>query len=94
METPSERSVAAVLSATVIFVAHGQVILNATSNLFTPDTRVTASIVEVDNADAPFIGAARMTVHNVRPYQGGVQVWANIEWSADLRVRVSYFWEQ
>ncbi|WP_141585752.1 hypothetical protein [Actinomadura sp. WMMA1423] len=93
MEVDSERSARVVFSATAIFTAHGQVILNADSDLFRPSTRVTASIVEVDNADAPFIGAARMTIHNVRPYQGGVQVWANIEWNTDLRVRISYFWE-
>lgn len=93
VETPSERSADAVFSGTAIFVAHGQVILNATSNVFTAGTRVVASIVEVDNAGVPFIGSARMTIHNVRPYQGGVQVWANIEWNTNLRVRVSYLWE-
>ncbi|MEU8310179.1 hypothetical protein AB0C84_42070 [Actinomadura sp. NPDC048955] len=66
---------------------------NATSSAFTPGTRVVASIVEIDNACIPLIGAARMTIHNVRPYQGGVQVWANIEWNANLRVRVSRIWE-
>ncbi|MEV3926896.1 hypothetical protein [Actinomadura coerulea] len=93
VEAAPERSADAVFSGTAVFVAHGQVILNGTSNVFTPATRVTASIVEIDNAGVPFIGSARMTIHNVRPYQGGAQVWANIEWNANLRVRVSYFWE-
>lgn len=93
VETPSERSADLVFTGTAVFVAHGQVILNATSSAFTPGTRVVASIVEIDNAGIPLIGAARMTIHNVRPYQGGVQVWANIEWNSNLRVRVSYIWE-
>ncbi|NDU72062.1 hypothetical protein GWI34_05400 [Actinomadura sp. DSM 109109] len=93
VETAPERSAEAVFTGTAVFVARGQVILNATSNQFTAGTRVVASIVEIDNAGVPFIGAARMAIHNVRPYQGGVQVWANIEWNTNLRVRVSYLWE-
>ncbi|HEX2317292.1 MAG TPA: hypothetical protein VHJ17_26325 [Thermomonospora sp.] len=93
IESAAERSPEAVFTGTAIFVARGQVILNATSGVFTPSTRVTASIVEVDGGNVPFIGSARLTIHNVQPYQGGVRVWVNIEWSSNLRVRVSYFWE-
>ncbi|WP_242889488.1 hypothetical protein [Actinomadura litoris] len=93
LEGASERAVATVFTGTATFVTHGQVILNATSGSFTPNTRVTASIVELDANGVPFIGAARLTIHNVQPYQGGVRVWANIEWGSNLRVRVSYLWE-
>lgn len=37
-----------------------------------------------------FIGAARYTVHNVAPRWNGVDVWVNIEWSADISLYVDY----
>ena len=37
-----------------------------------------------------FIGAARYTVHNVAPRAGGVDIWVNIEWSADIALYVDY----
>lgn len=37
-----------------------------------------------------FIGAARYTVHNVAPRAGGVDIWVNIEWSADILLFVDY----
>jgi hypothetical protein len=92
-ESLANQSAEAVFTGTATFVAHGQVVLNATSNAFSPSTRVIASIVEIDSNGVPSIGAARMTIHNVRPYHGGVQVSANIEWDSNLRVRVSYLWE-
>ncbi|WP_242903321.1 hypothetical protein [Actinomadura terrae] len=89
----TERDVDAVFTGTATFTTHGQVILTATSGVFTPNSRVTASITELDANGVPFIGAARLTIHNVSPFQGGVRVWANIEWGSNLRVRVSFFWE-
>lgn len=37
-----------------------------------------------------FVGAARYTVHNVAPRAGGVDVWVDIEWGADVPVYVDY----
>jgi hypothetical protein len=37
-----------------------------------------------------FIGAARYTVHNVAPRAGGVDIWVNVEWSADISLYVDY----
>lgn len=37
-----------------------------------------------------FVGAARYTVHNVAPRAGGVDVWVNIEWPADISLYVDY----
>ncbi|QXJ24705.1 hypothetical protein AGRA3207_006082 [Actinomadura graeca] len=96
IETGAEdlaESTRAVFTGFAFFNTRGQVILNATSGAFTPSTRVVVSIVEVDANNVPFIGSARMTIHNVRPYQGGVHVWANIEWDSNLRVRATFQWE-
>jgi hypothetical protein len=37
-----------------------------------------------------FVGSARYTVHNVAPRPGGVDVWVNIEWGADISVYADY----
>ncbi|WP_156648938.1 hypothetical protein [Massilia sp. Leaf139] len=37
-----------------------------------------------------FIGAARYTVHNVAPRAGGVDIWVNIEWEADIPLYADY----
>lgn len=37
-----------------------------------------------------FIGAARYTVHNVAPRAGGVDIWVNIEWEADIALYADY----
>jgi hypothetical protein len=37
-----------------------------------------------------FIGAARYTLHNVAPRNGGVDIWINIEWSSPIRLYVDY----
>ncbi|MEW5926236.1 MAG: hypothetical protein AB1941_01995 [Gemmatimonadota bacterium] len=37
-----------------------------------------------------FIGAARYTLHNVAPRAGGVDIWVNVEWSADILLYVDY----
>lgn len=58
-----------------------------------PKSQVFVSIAEgaAGGPDAgKFIGAARYTVHNVAPRAGGVDVWVNIEWSADIPLYVDY----
>lgn len=37
-----------------------------------------------------FIGAARYTLHNVAPRAGGVDIWVNIEWDADIPLYADY----
>ena len=37
-----------------------------------------------------FIGAARFTLHNVAPRAGGVDVWVNVEWGADIPLYIDY----
>ncbi|GAA2428525.1 hypothetical protein GCM10010191_47000 [Actinomadura vinacea] len=93
IEPTARRAAEAISTGFAYFDTYGEVIINATLGSFTPSTLVTVSIVEVDHNNAPMIGAARMTVHNIQPYQGGVQTWVNIEWNSPLRVRVSYFWQ-
>lgn len=58
-----------------------------------PRSRVLVAISEgmaggPDNGK--FIGAARYTVHNVAPRAGGVDIWVNIEWSADILLYADY----
>ena len=36
------------------------------------------------------IGSGRFTVHNVAPRAGGVDIWVDIEWSADLSLYADY----
>ena len=35
-----------------------------------------------------FIGAAQMTVHNISPYEGGVQAEVDVNWGSPLNIRV------
>lgn len=37
-----------------------------------------------------FIGSARYTLHNVAPRAGGVDIWVDIAWSADIPLYVDY----
>ncbi|MEU4232191.1 hypothetical protein AB0F17_48530 [Nonomuraea sp. NPDC026600] len=76
----------------VLFNAGGEVILRAPLIGVTPFTPVTVSITEVDANGRPFIGGARMTVHNVRAFEGGVDTRVSIEFNGALQVRVSYLW--
>lgn len=36
------------------------------------------------------MGAARYSLFNVAPRAGGVDIWINIEWSADILLYVDY----
>ncbi|MGA4843716.1 hypothetical protein [Streptomyces sp. G45] len=50
---------------------------------------IVASITEVDGNGDPFVGAARMTVHNVAARDGQYVIWVNIEWGDDLNYRLT-----
>ena len=59
----------------------------------TPRSLVFVSIGEgvAGGPDAgKFIGAARYTLHNVAPRAGGVDIWVNIEWGADILLYADY----
>jgi len=58
-----------------------------------PRSRVFVSIGEgaAGGPDAgKFIGLARYSLYNVAPRAGGVDIWVNIEWSADIPLYVDY----
>ena len=52
----------------------------------TPRHRVFASVTEVGPQDRPFIGDARMTVHNVAPQKDHALVWVEVERDSPWRV--------
>lgn len=69
----------------------GQWKLTLNSSAISNQSKVLVSICEWDGVSGQgFVGAARYTVHNVAPFNGGVTVWINIEWSADIRIRMDY----
>ncbi len=95
--TPSAAVVAENLSGTGFTYRHdwgnkhGQWKLTLNWGAITHNSRVFVSTSEFGGgAQVPFVGAARYTVHNVAPFDGGVVVWINIEWGSDIRVQLSY----
>jgi hypothetical protein len=69
----------------------GQWKLNLSHGGITNQSRVYVSICEFGGgSNQGFIGAAKYTVHNVACYDGGVNVWVNIEWGNDIRLRADY----
>ena len=71
----------------------GQWILRLNWGSVSPQSRVFVSIGEgaAGGPDAgKFIGSARYTVHNVAPRAGGVDIWVNVEWSADILLYADY----
>jgi hypothetical protein len=64
---------------------HGQFVTNIVRPNIQPLSKVFASISEFNaKSRAPFIGDARMTIHNISPQAGSVKVWIDIEWGSDL----------
>jgi hypothetical protein len=88
--TQSQRSVEpTAITGYCTYFTRGQKILTCYTGAITANSTVLAEISEYyPNPNNRFIGAARMTVHNVAPFNGGVKVWVNIEWSSSLRVRL------
>jgi len=70
--------------------------INGTYNLFctwsriNANSHVVAAISEYANGDPAdrFIGDAQMTVHNIAPYNGGVEVQVDVNWGSPLNVRL------
>ena len=70
---------------------HGQWKLTLNWSAINCNSRVFVSICEFGGGNqCGFVGAARYTVHNVAPFNGGVTVWINTEWNSDIRVHFDY----
>lgn len=56
------------------------------------NSRVFVNISEYStDAQHRFIGAARMAVYNIAPFNGGFFAWVEISWSAPLNIRFDVF---
>lgn len=69
---------------------HGSVRLNCQNGRIGSNSRVFVSISEYNTEPTTtrFIGAASMSVMNVAPYNGGVWLWINVNYSSALNVRM------
>ena len=54
------------------------------------NSRVFVAIGEGAPGGGKMMGAARYTLHNVAPHDGGVSIWLNIEWKDPIRLLVDY----
>lgn len=66
----------------------GSVQLNIPNSRIHPNSIVHVAISEyrTDPRTTRFIGAARMGVYNVSPYEGGVKIWADINWNNPINI--------
>ncbi|WP_159466686.1 M12 family metallopeptidase [Dyadobacter sp. 3J3] len=66
----------------------GTVQLNIPNPLIHAGSNVNVAISEfsTDPRSTRFIGSARMGVFNSAPYEGGVKVWAEINWSSPINI--------
>jgi len=64
---------------------NGQWILTLNWSQISAGNQVYVSIHEGN-----FIGGARYTVHNIAPFDGGVRIWVNIEWSSPITLIADY----
>jgi hypothetical protein len=56
------------------------------------NSRVLVNISEFStDAQHRFIGAARMAVYNIAPFNGGFFAWVEISWSSPLNIRFDVF---
>ncbi|MBS1968578.1 MAG: hypothetical protein JST60_22830 [Chloroflexi bacterium SZAS-1] len=56
----------------------------------TVNSRVFASVSEVDANGYRIVGAAKYTVHNIAPRNGAVTIWITIDWGSPLRTVADY----
>ncbi|MFC5720601.1 hypothetical protein ACFP1Z_10550 [Streptomyces gamaensis] len=68
---------------------HGSFVQPITSPVAFATSSIVASISEVDGNGNPFIGSARMTVHNIAARNGEYDIWVDIEWPDDLNYRLT-----
>ncbi|MCF0069598.1 M12 family metallopeptidase [Dyadobacter sp. CY261] len=72
---------------------HGRALLNIPNSRISAYSTVFASISEYasDPRTSRFIGSARMGVYNIAPYNGGVYVWVEVDWSQPLNTCIDLF---
>jgi len=58
------------------------------------NSRVMASVSELNGNFVPFMGQAGIVVSNVVPQNGGAMVKFNNTWPHPLNVRVSFLWQE
>ncbi|MBT2385449.1 hypothetical protein [Streptomyces sp. ISL-11] len=68
---------------------HGSFVKPINSPASFKTSSIVASICELDANGNPFVGSARMTVHNVAALDGRYDVWVNIEWPSNLTYRLT-----
>ncbi len=67
---------------------HGTVQLNISNNSISANSKVFVAISEYSSnpRTTRFIGAAKMGIYNIAPYNGGVRVWAEVNWFQPINV--------
>ena len=66
--------------------------VNFTQASVRANSRVFMNISEYGaNPQERFIGAARMAVYNIAPYDGGFRAWVDISWNSPLNIRFDVF---
>ena len=68
---------------------HGSFVKPINSPVAFKTSSIVASISELDANGNPFVGSARMTVHNVAALDGRYDIWVNIEWPNDINYRLT-----
>jgi hypothetical protein len=71
---------------------NGDVIANCSDSRINANSRVFAAMSEYNTQPGVdrFIGAAKMTIFNISPYNGGFKVWFNVDWANPLNVRLDF----
>lgn len=66
------------------------VLLNCGDSRINANSRVFLAMSEynTDPTNTRFIGAARMTIHNISPHTNGVSAWVDVEWGNPLNIRL------
>jgi hypothetical protein len=91
--TVSSRLSGSSYSGFALWHGNGQFLLRINDPGITADSRVVAAISEyaTDARVNRFIGSAQMSISNVAPTHGSVQLWINVNWSTALNLRIDYF---
>jgi len=89
---PEVEAVPNAFTAGFTLIGHGLLRVNMADARITKFSRVLAAISEFGATPFDrFIGSARMVVYNIAPFNGGVQVLAEVFWGSDLNIRFDIF---